>query len=246
MTQNSCWNGDPAARRVAARGTYIAVSGNTGAGKSTLVSALAQALQPTVSSVVSVNERSLHHPLLQLMFQDPPTFAYGIQLNFLLQRHLCLLRWLSLGYVVVIERSHLDDCLFMETHLAQANISQAEMDAYQQLAHVLFQRIQDPDILVYIDVPPEISMHRLEQAELSGERPREFPNDVVKERFVHAWYRKYYQHIQQLKSDAKAGKRFQHTAFIDLDGRRPTAECVHEVLSILPRLDLSVWEKAHE
>src|SRR5262245_48120579 len=52
----------------AARGSYIAISGNTGAGKSTLIRALVQHAAERGHNAVGVQERALHHSCLPQMF----------------------------------------------------------------------------------------------------------------------------------------------------------------------------------
>ena len=140
-----------------ARGQYVAISGNTGAGKSTLVRALVDALRARDLPVIGINERAFHHPLLPGMFADPARYAFGVQLNFMLQRHMALRHWLEHGHTVVMERSHLDDQMFVEQHAAQGTINAAQFDAYLQLAHVLHADVPFPTVFVCLDVPPALS-----------------------------------------------------------------------------------------
>ena len=63
------------------RGTYIAISGNTGAGKSSLISLLEHNLQAKGIAAIGVSERLFHHRYLKLMFADPLYFAFPIQLS---------------------------------------------------------------------------------------------------------------------------------------------------------------------
>jgi|GEM_PF-1213054 len=210
------WN-DDVSLPVGSRGTYIAVSGNTGAGKSTLVNLIRDKARKEAIDVVCINERILHHPLLMLMFQFPGDYGLLIQLDFLIQRHLLLYRWLSLGHIVVIERSHLDDRLFMD-HLLEANhVTSEEHAAYTELANVLDRKIQDPDLYVYLDVKPETSMERLRRSEEEGERPKEFPDDGSKLSFVSSWYRKYTAFYESIIAQQRAGTRFQNTQLFRWD-----------------------------
>jgi deoxyadenosine/deoxycytidine kinase len=181
------------------RGLYVAVSGNTGAGKSTLVKALAQRLAPSHPSVIGIDERSLHHPFLKSMFFDPTRYALGVQLNFAVQRFLMLTRWFDAGYTVIIERSHLDDELFINQHAAAGNITPEDQIAYAGIVKRLHDRIPFPDLLVCINVDADTSMKRIAQAETSGQRDREFPSDEVKWTFVSSWAERYQRFHAELR-----------------------------------------------
>jgi deoxyadenosine/deoxycytidine kinase len=229
---NACWNADPDLP-AEPRGTYVAISGNTAAGKSTLVGELTRCLRANGKRAIGINERSLHHPLLPLMFYEPTKYALGIQLNFLLQRHLVLYRWLDLGYVVVIERSHFDDRLYMQTHLDQGNISAAEFAAYDQLFETLSRRLPDPDIYIFLDVPVELSLKRLKRAAESGERPEEFPNEESKRIFVSEWQRRFQDQFRLLKSAQENQGRYPTTRFYTWPAETPTRNVVDTLLPIL-------------
>lgn len=167
-------------------GLYVAISGNTAAGKSSLIRAVT-----TDRSMMAIQERSLHHPLLRLMFSAPEQFAFPIQLNFVLQRHLALQRHLGLGHCVIIERSHLDDELFIREHAKQGRLRPGELDAWLALWKVLHARLRWPDVLVLMNPPPELSLQRLTHAETTGQRPREFPDEPAKKAWVYRWHRAY-------------------------------------------------------
>jgi len=169
-------------------GKYVAISGNTGAGKSTLMRAIVSAAASLSIKAVGIDERTLHHPFLKLMFSQPARYGFPVQINFLLQRHLVLLRWLSSGHTVIIERSHLDDQVFVDHLLDGGHISRDEHSAYVALANVLHKKIPLPDILVCLEVMPKVSMARIARDEASGKRPQEFPNESVKFSFVSSWY----------------------------------------------------------
>jgi len=153
------------------------------------------------------------------MFSNPSKYGFGIQLNFLLQRHLAILRSLELGKFIIIERSHLDDQLFVDTLYAQSYISAEEYAAYRTVKQVLDSKIRDPHYYFYLDTPPEVSLERLKTSEITGERPIEFPDDNVKEAFVRSWYTRYQEFYGSLLNLKSQGKCFAETTFLALDER---------------------------
>jgi deoxyadenosine/deoxycytidine kinase len=151
------------------------------------------------------------------MFSKPDKYSFLVQLNFMLQRHALLLRWLSLGFTVVLERSHYDDRLFVDHHYQAGHISKEEYDAYNTLSTVLFKKIPDPDIFIFFDVKPEVSMQRIQQSENKGQRPKEFPNEDIKLAFVKSWYEKYNKFYNYLVSEKEEGNIFQKTRILKFD-----------------------------
>src|SRR5262249_19664730 len=144
------------------------------------------------------NEREFHHELLPRMFADPQLFALPIQVNFLIQRGIFLLRHLGDGYQVVMERSHYDDRLFVEDHYARGNIALAEFDAYMTLSKWIETRLRPPDIHVLLNVCPETSFLRIKQSELAGERPAEFPDDETLRSYIASWHQRYLSFFERL------------------------------------------------
>ncbi|MFL6137393.1 MAG: deoxynucleoside kinase [Frankiaceae bacterium] len=179
---------------------YVVVVGNTGAGKSTVVARLASDLFQD-RSVIGIDERTTHHPFLDRLFFEPHSFAFELQLNFMLQRVLIVKRWLQAGISVVMERSHLDDPIFIEHLLAFGLVDAAEYDVYQALWRVLAQRMPLPDAIVALEVPASTSLQRLTADEASGKRPREFVSEAHKERWLRAWGELYSARIAQLRRD---------------------------------------------
>ena len=211
--------------------TYLAITGNTGSGKSTVVADLAKNLRSQLLPVVGLNERSIHHPLLPLMFHKPKQYAFGIQLNFLIQRHLLVYRWLELGYIVIIERSHLDDYLFMQTHLELGNITEQEFAAYDVLFHALAARLPDPDMILFLDASPELSLERLKASEDIGERPREFPDEQTKETFVREWQTRFKRHYAELCRRKREGESLGRTILVAWPANTATATITADVIS---------------
>jgi deoxyadenosine/deoxycytidine kinase len=226
------WNSDVSADSPGG-GVYIAITGNTGSGKSTLVAEVTRRLREKNMHAIGINERVIHHPLLDLMFHKPEKYAFGIQLNFLVQRHLILSRWLELGYVVVVERSHLDDRLFMETHLNQNNVNSAEFIAYDSLFEALARRLPEPDYIVFLDAHAELSLARLKAAEAAGERPEEFPDEETKRRFVVEWRDRFQRHYSTLLAAKAEGKFCKRTEFSRWPAETATSVVADSIISAL-------------
>ena len=195
-------------------GGYIAVSGNTGAGKSTLVNLLSSRIRALGLQAVGVNERTFHHPLLRQMFANPQKYALPVQLNFLVQRSLFLIRSMENNHLVVLERSHYDDPIFIREHYDRGHISSAELDAYLTISERFGKIIPAPDVFVFLNVSPQTSFERITYAEKSGERPCEFPNDDVKLLYINSWHKRYQAFFAEIRSKALGGL-FSNTMFFE-------------------------------
>lgn len=180
---------------------YICVSGNSGAGKSTLVKLLAGHLIAKDAATIAIDEKSLHHPFISKLFFETASFGFEIQLNFMLQRAMLVRHWLGDGYNVVMERSHLEDLVFIRHLLKMGYVNPREHDAYLELWRCLDQRLPLPDLMIFLDVTPEISLARLREDELTGRRPPEFPSEDTKDEWIHSWHRLYLERVEELKRD---------------------------------------------
>jgi deoxyadenosine/deoxycytidine kinase len=191
---------DPAPR-------YVAVTGNTGSGKSTLVRAIAAALAREQSPAIGIDENSLHHPFIDRLFHAPEAYSFEIQLNFMLQRVMMVKRWIDAGYTVVMERSHLDDPVFIRHLLERGYVGEREHNIYMDLWRALERRMPLPDLLVYLSVSPDVSVQRLTAAETEGRRPAEFPDERTKKEWVSTWWRLYEERARELQNDPRYGPR---------------------------------------
>ncbi len=186
---------------------FVPVIGNSGAGKSTLVREIARRLALPAKSVVAIDERATHHPFLDRLFYAPDRYGYELQLNFMVQRLLIARRWLDAGFCVVMERSHLDDRIFIEHLLDEGVVTQAERDVYVDLWSALASRAPEPDLVIALDVAPAECARRITEAELAGERPREYPDEATKERWLASWGALYQRRIAELRTSSEYSAR---------------------------------------
>lgn len=215
------------------RGFYVALSGNTSAGKSSLIEDLDSRARAADLPSVGISERQFHDRFLQLMFSQPENFAFPIQLSFMLQRHLILLRNLQLGRLVILERSHFDDVMFVREHRDQGRISASEYDSYLKLAEVLHRKIQAPDILVLMNPDPDVSFHRLSEAERDGKRPREFPSESSKREWVYRWHRYYVELHDQYRARSLDDPDFAGVRLIEVEPGLDTADMGDQIFGAI-------------
>ncbi|MFB4426010.1 deoxynucleoside kinase [Streptomyces sp. QL37] len=212
-------------------GRYIAISGNTAAGKTTLIDTVAESLREDGTDAVGVSERVFHHRYLKLMFSASADFAFPIQLSFMLERHLLLLdNLVRRGRTMVMERSHLDDAMFVREHVGTGNITAAQERAYAEVSRELNSRIPLPDLLVLMNPEPELSLERLARAEAEGRRPAEFPSESAKIAWVHRWYDLYRTLHDDYRRRAVDGD-LRGTVLLELDAAAPPEEKIAAVVA---------------
>lgn len=226
------WDCDLAPRP--GRGAYVAVSGNTAAGKSSLIATLQERLRADGVDAIGVSERIFHHQYLRLMFTQPADFAFPIQLSFMINRHMVLLRNLiELGRTVIVERSHLDDELFVREHLHAGSITQAQYEAYRGIAAVLHARLPAPDVMVLMNPAPALSLHRLGLAERTGERPSEFPTEEAKAAWVNQWYQMYVDLHASFRRLRDADPMYANMTLVEADPTQDRDLCADHVLGAI-------------
>jgi deoxyadenosine/deoxycytidine kinase len=215
------------------QGKYIAINGNTAAGKSTLIKAINGYAQKNELPIIAINERALHHPFLRLQFAEPTKYSFWIQLNFMVQRRLLLLRWLNSGYHVITERCHLDDDLFMQFHFEKQYINLAMFEAYKKLVLATNEQFPNPDYYLFLAITPQTAWQRLTNSEAQGERPKEFVNDARKKELVFQWHNKYEQFYQHLLQEQKEQQKYKQTKFIRYPQTKGIKEVLQEVIDLL-------------
>ena len=233
LSNDAYWNVNTNLPTNFRRAKYIAINGNTAAGKSTLINTIRELSKTYDMDLMCINERILHHPLMPLQFHQAKDYGYLLQLNFMIQRRMLLKRWLELGYHVVIERCHLDDRMFMNHHLQQDNITIAAYEAFSLLDQTPEFHLPDPDYYIFLDVPTDIAFDRLQKSEQSKERPKEFPDSATQRQLIDKWNKMYQQYYQQLFNEKRKGLRCKDTTFLKWSATRDSLQLAKKVLNFL-------------
>ncbi|PWH13976.1 MAG: deoxynucleoside kinase [Anaerolineae bacterium] len=145
---------------------FIAVAGNIGVGKSTLVRLLSQRL-----GWKAFFEPVAENPYLADFYKDMRQWAFHSQIFFLIQR-LRAHRQLSLYPSSVLQdRTVYEDAeVFARNLYLQGFIQQRDYDTYNELYQVLCESLPAPDLLIYLRAPVQVLYERILQRGREYER----------------------------------------------------------------------------
>ncbi len=124
---------------------YIAIEGNIGAGKTTLAKLLSKKLKARL-----VLEEFADNPFLEKFYEDQERFAFSVEMAFLADRYHQLSEIPSSGdlfqsYIVA------DYAPFKSLIFAQNNLSQDEFRLYREFWQMAFNKIRQPDLIIYLN-----------------------------------------------------------------------------------------------
>lgn len=142
---------------------HIAIEGPIGAGKSTLASLLAPPLGAEL-----LLERPHENPFLKNFYVDGPRYAFQTQLFFLFQR-VELTRSLAqpgmFAPLVVSDFTLAKDRLF-----ARLTLSDDEYRLYAMIHEQVVPRLQQPDLVIWLDAPMVVLRERIRRRGRALER----------------------------------------------------------------------------
>ena len=174
---------------------YVAIEGVIGVGKTTL----ARLLQPAFNAEILL-EVFEENPFLSDFYSDRERYAFQTQIFFLLSRYHQQRRtipdMLSTGKNLFADYTFAKDALF-----ARINLKGDELDMYYKVHEALAEKIQKPDLLVYLQATTDTLMQRIAQRDRSYERQME----------------RSYIHELNLAYDEFFSKPFDHTPVLTVD-----------------------------
>lgn len=133
---------------------YIGFEGPIGAGKTTLVNAIAERVSAT-----RILERADDNPFLGNFYMDKERYAFQAQIFFLLSRYRQQQEILQGD---LFSDYFLGDYVFSrDTIFARMTLSDDELDLYFTVYQALVERVPKPDLVVYLRAEPELLMDRV-------------------------------------------------------------------------------------
>ncbi len=150
---------------------FVAVAGNIGVGKSTLVTLLCQRLnwQPFFEAVAE-------NPYLADFYHDMHTWAFHSQIFFLTNRLRTHRQLLDHPTSVIQDRSVYEDAeIFARNLHEQGHIAGRDYQTYRQLYEVLTEFLPPPDLVVYLRASVETLGARI------ARRGRDFERHITPE-----------------------------------------------------------------
>jgi deoxyguanosine kinase len=146
---------------------YVAIEGVIGVGKTTL----ARLLQPAFNAEILL-EVFEENPFLSDFYADRERYAFQTQIFFLLSRYHQQRR--TVQEIVGVGKDLIADYTFAKDALfAQINLKGDELDMYYKVHEALAEKIQKPDLLVYLQASTNTLMQRIALRDRSYERQME-------------------------------------------------------------------------
>jgi deoxyguanosine kinase len=146
---------------------YIAIEGVIGVGKTTL----ARLLQNTFDAEILL-EVFEENPFLSDFYSDRERYAFQTQIFFLLSRYhqqrRTVNKMISTGRNLFADYTFAKDALF-----ARINLKGDELDMYYKVHEALAEKIQKPDLLVYLQASTDTLMQRIALRDRPYERQME-------------------------------------------------------------------------
>ncbi|HQU36869.1 MAG TPA: deoxynucleoside kinase [Anaerolineales bacterium] len=174
---------------------YVAIEGVIGVGKTTL----ARLLQPAFDAEI-ILEVFEENPFLSDFYSDRERYAFQTQIFILLSRYHQQRRTITdlvtTGKNVIADYTFAKDSLF-----ACINIKGDELDMYYKVHEALAEKIQKPDLLVYLQATTDTLMQRIALRDRPYERQME----------------RAYIHELNLAYDEFFSKPFDHTPVLTID-----------------------------
>jgi len=169
---------------------HIAVSGISGSGKSRLLNILFSRLSKNFF-VKIIDERD--YPILPIkeLFSNPQELGILIQLSLMTQRILSKELWMSKGYTVLAERSHLDEIVFIRSLETLGFLTKNQANTYFKLWKIIYDKYSSPNIIIVLDKSNTKGLKNTYNDEKKNLRDVEFMDSKSKMNWFKNWFNYY-------------------------------------------------------
>ena len=125
---------------------FIAIAGNIGAGKSTMVGFMSRrfGLHPLYEPVDD-------NPYIKDFYQDMKRWAFNSQIFYLSRKFALHLEAQKAGGKVILDRTIYEDAeIFVENLYRRRGLSKRDYNTYRELYQTIRKELQPPDLLIYL------------------------------------------------------------------------------------------------
>lgn len=150
----------------------IGISGIIGVGKSTLTTALANELN--VQAFYEPVETNMY---LEKFYEDMPKYSFPMQVYLLNHRFSQHQQMVWSRNNTIQDRTIYEDVIFAKMLRESGDMSELDFKTYCDLYHNMSNFLHRPDIIVYLDVEPEIALQRIKKR--SRDCEKELPLDYL-------------------------------------------------------------------
>ena len=166
---------------------YIAIAGNMGSGKSSLVDFLCKRF-----GLRAFFEYNDFNPFLPLFYEDMKRWAFHSQMHFLAHKFRIHRELDSCSETVVQDRSIYEDAeIFAYNLFRQGYMNKNEWQTYSDLYHAMQGAINPPDLLIHLSCPVRVLKKRIVRRGRAMEKS--VPDEYLKrlDRYYKSWLSRY-------------------------------------------------------
>ena len=153
---------------------YIALAGLIGAGKTTMAKSMREPLQSLEGSprVKCWFEKVENNKLLAAFYEDMKAHSFTLQISLLMQRHQQQqqINWASDHDIHVQDRSIYEDAIFAKMQADSGLMDGHQYKTYCEAFATVSKYMQQPDLIVFLDVSPETSIQRIRKRNRAMEK----------------------------------------------------------------------------
>lgn len=142
---------------------YIVIEGPIGVGKTSLVRKLGDRLGSEL-----LLEKAEENPFISQFYQNPRQFALSTQLHFLLQRAQQVQNFRQID---LFKSSYIADFMMEKDRIfAEITLNANELNLYQQIYQHMTVDAPRPDLVIYLQAPPEVLRARIAKRGITYEQ----------------------------------------------------------------------------